>query len=109
MRNMLERHHIVFRSQGGLDFPLNYKYLTSEQHRGNDGPHMNRETDLKYKRELQENLFELLPNEYYTFTEVRKILGLKKSQEKHFKTVPKRAGYMAKEDIIRRLMGWRLY
>ena len=22
-----QRHHIVFRSQGGLDFKLNYKYL----------------------------------------------------------------------------------
>lgn len=106
---MVERHHIVFRSQGGLDFPLNYKYLTPEQHRGPNGPYINRDTDLRYKKELQEKLFELLPNEYYTFTEVRKILGLKKSQEKHFKAVPKRAGYMAKEDIIRRLMGGRLY
>lgn len=106
---MLERHHIVFRSQGGLDFRLNIKRLTPEQHRGKNGPHMNRETDLKYKRELQEKLYELLPDEYYTYQELRKIIGLKKSQEKHFKAVPKKAGVMKKEDVIRRLMGGRLY
>lgn len=49
---MLEKHHIVFKSQMGLDFELNYKYLTSEDHRGNEGPHKNREKNLEYKREL---------------------------------------------------------
>lgn len=31
---MLEKHNIVFKSQGGIDFELNYKYLYSEDHRG---------------------------------------------------------------------------
>ena len=43
---MLERHHIVYRSQGGLDFEMNYKYLDSNSHRGINGPHRNKETDL---------------------------------------------------------------
>ena len=85
---MLERHHIVFRSQLGLDFKLNYKYLTPEQHRGDNGPHLCRETDLKYKRELQEKLFELLPEEYYTVKEMRKILGIRLGQAKVFRKLP---------------------
>lgn len=41
----IEKHHIVFKSQGGLDFDLNYKYLDSNSHRGNLGPHKNKETE----------------------------------------------------------------
>ena len=44
---------VIFKSQGGLDFELNYKRLTPEQHRGDLGPHKCRKTDLRYKRELQ--------------------------------------------------------
>lgn len=33
-----QRHHIVFRSQGGLDIPVNYKYLCPEHHTGNESP-----------------------------------------------------------------------
>ena len=29
-----QRHHIVFRSQGGLDIPINFKYLCPEHHTG---------------------------------------------------------------------------
>ena len=29
-----QRHHIVFRSQGGLDIPMNFKYLCPEHHTG---------------------------------------------------------------------------
>ncbi len=106
---MLERHHIVYKSQVGLDFPLNYKRLTWEEHRGPNGPHLNRETDLRYKRELQEKLFRILPNEYYTIKEIRKILGIRPSQAKVFKKLPYGPEGIKREDIIRRLMGGRLY
>lgn len=72
---MIEKHHIVFKSQMGLDYELNYKYLTSEAHRGNDGPHRCRETDLMYKRELQRKLENLLTDEFYTEKELIRLGG----------------------------------
>lgn len=106
---MLERHHIVYKSQQGLDFELNYKRLTPEQHRGPNGPHMNRETDLKYKREMQKKLFEILKDEYYTIKEIRKILGIRPGQARVFRKLPQHPEGMRKQDIIRRLMGGRFY
>ena len=38
----IHKHHIVFRSQGGLDFDLNMIELTQEEHEGNHGPHQSR-------------------------------------------------------------------
>ena len=61
---MLEKHHIVFKSQLGLDFELNYKYLTSEEHRGILGPHLNKSVDIAYKTEMEANLRRLLTDEY---------------------------------------------
>lgn len=86
---MLEKHHIVFRSQGGLDFELNYKYLTPEQHKGDNGPHLNKKTDLKYKKELQEKLEKILDKNYYSIEELIELIGLKKRQAyKAFKKLP---------------------
>lgn len=107
---MIEKHHIVFKSQGGLDFELNYKYLTSEAHRGNKGPHKCRKTDLRYKRELQRKLEKILEKEFYTVEELIKILGLKEKQAyKAFKKINKHPQGMKREDIIYRLMGNRFY
>lgn len=106
----IEKHHIVFKSQGGLDFELNYKYLSSEDHRGNDGPHLNKETDLKYKRELEANLRMKLFNDYYTVEELIEILGLNSRQaNKAFNKVTKYHKGMKREDITIRLMGGKLY
>lgn len=106
----MEKHHIIFKSQGGLDFELNYKYLSSEDHRGNDGPHLNRETDLRYKRELEATLRMKLFDDYYTVEELIEILGLNSKQaHKAFRQVQKCKRGMKREDIIRRLMGGRLY
>lgn len=106
---MLERHHRIFKSQGGLDFELNYIYLTSEQHRGDKGPHKCRETDLRYKRELQETLEGLLMKDYYSFKELVKLLNLRQAQaHKAFKSIIQVKG-ISREDAIKRLMGGRLY
>ena len=106
----MEKHHIVFKSQGGLDFELNYKYLSSEDHRGNDGPHLNRETDLRYKRELESTLRMKLFDNYYTVEALIEILGLNSRQaHKAFNKVAKYRKGMKREDIIRRLMGGKLY
>lgn len=106
----LERHHIIYKSQGGLDFELNYKRLTSEQHRGNKGPHRNRKTDLRFKRELQKKLENILTDEFYTAEELIEILGLKERQAyKAFRKVTQHRKGMKREDVIFRLMGNRFY
>lgn len=106
----LERHHIVFRSQGGIDFPLNFIYLTPEQHKGNEGPHLNRKRDLQLKKDMQVELRIKLTKDHYTMKEIIEILGLNKKQaEKAFKRINQVDGQLKKEDIIFRLMGNRNY
>ena len=107
---LIEKHHIIFKSQGGLDFELNYKYLSSEDHRGNLGPHLNRKVDLHYKRELELKLRKLLRDEYYTIEELIDILGLKKKQAyKAFRIIKKTEYGMRTEDVIFRLLGGSFY
>lgn len=106
-----EKHHIVFRSQGGLDFPLNYKYLCCIHHRGsNTGPHRCKKIDLEYKKELQAQLKNKLTKDYYTENEIVKILELNRTQAKKIcrKFLLYKEGYKT-EDIIFRLMGKRNY
>lgn len=103
-------HHIIHRSEGGLDFPLNYKYLCSEHHRGKKGPHRCEETDLKYKLELQNKLLNILTKEYYTVYELSNILNISNNS---FKKLTKnlklyKEGYL-KEDIVFALMGNYFY
>ena len=106
---MLEKHHIIFKSSGGLDFDLNYKYLTANNHRGNNGPHMNRETNLRYKRELEEKLRQLFTRESYLLSEVIELLGLDiKQAQKAFKRLESVDG-IEREDIIYKLLGDRYY
>lgn len=55
-RRYLEEHHIFF-GHPWRDLSEKYGlkvYLTTEHHKGNDGPHLNREVDLRLKREAQE-------------------------------------------------------
>jgi hypothetical protein len=105
-----QKHHIVFRSQGGLDIPLNFRYLCVEHHTGKDGPHKNRSLDIKYKTEEQERLFELFAEDSYTMSQIVEIIGSDDDRiEKRFRKVPNRAGIYEREDIIRALMGGRIY
>lgn len=100
---------IIFKSQGGLDFELNYKYLSSEEHRGDLGPHKCKETDLMYKIELQEKLEKLLDREYYNIRELRVLLGLREKQaNRAFRKLLKANG-IARDDVIYRLLGNRYY
>ncbi len=103
-------HHIVHKNEGGLDFPLNYKYLCSEHHRGKNGPHRNNKVDLEYKLELQYRLERMLEKNYYTMDELIDILSLNKTKAKKFFKELKlyKEGYK-KNDIIYRLMGKKKY
>lgn len=103
-------HHIVHRSEGGLDIELNYKYLCEKHHRGKYGPHHSIETDIKYKLELQDKLYSLLPKEYYTFKELVQILEISTSALKRITKNIRlyKEGYK-KDDIVLTIMGRTLY
>lgn len=106
---MIEKHHIVFKSQGGLDFEMNYKYLTSEEHRGDNGPHKCRKTDLAYKKELQRKLQKALTQKYYSVRDLIEILDLKEKQaNRAFRRIEGPKG-IKRKDAIKKLMGDRFY
>lgn len=108
----MHKHHIVFRSQGGLDFDINFKYYRGyEDHEGLNGPHRNRDVDLSLKRDMQNELYVVFGDKTeFTIEEIARRLGRTvKYFEKHFKRVPCKNGHYEKEDIIRKLMGGKLY
>lgn len=105
----MERHHIVFKSQGGMDFDLNYEYLSPEDHRGNNSPHLNKRVDLAYKKEMQMELEYILEKDYYNIKELIDLLGLKEKQANRAFRKLLRAEGIKKDDIIKRLMGGRFY
>lgn len=103
-------HHIIHRSEGGLDIELNYKYLCEEHHRGKDGPHHSIEIDLKYKLELQKMLFSILIKRFYTIKELSSTLNIPLNVIKRITKNLKlyKEGYK-QDDIILSLMGGTLY
>lgn len=105
-----DKHHIVYRSQGGVDFPLNFKYLCPEHHRGEYGPHKNRKLDLKYKLEMQQNLEKLLCKEFYTLDSLVTLLQINKGMLKKLLKDCRlyKEGYRS-FDVIYRLMGRKTY
>ncbi|QAA30961.1 HNH endonuclease [Clostridium manihotivorum] len=103
-------HHIVYKSEGGLDINLNYKYLCHNHHRGKDGPHRNNIINLKYKVEMQEKLSSILYKDYYTFNELIRVLNINtnclKKLVKNIKLF--KEGYKT-DDIIFNIMGKKTY
>ncbi|MCT8978110.1 HNH endonuclease [Clostridium sp. CX1] len=105
-----DKHHIVYRSQGGVDFPLNFRYLCSEHHRGKEGPHKNRRLDLEYKLQMQKSLEQLLYKEYYSIDELVLLLQINKGMlKKLFKDYKLYKEGYKKSDIVFRLMGKKVY
>ena len=105
-----DKHHIVYRCQGGVDFPLNFRYLCSEHHRGKNGPHKNRKLDLEYKLQMQKNLEDLLYEDYYNLDELVGLLEINKGMLKRLLKEYKlyKEGYK-RSDILYRLMGKKKY
>jgi hypothetical protein len=101
-----DKHHIIHRCEGGIDYPLNIKLLCPEHHRGSKGPHKCSEVDLKYKLELQNNLERLLPKEYYTLEKLSDLLEMKPRALKKLLINHRlhKEGYK-KADVIYELMG----
>lgn len=103
-------HHIVHRCEGGLDFPLNFKYLCAEHHRGKHGPHKDNKVDIEYKLELQENLEKLLNKDFYSLNELAEVLDLNKNKAKKLlKNLRLHKEGYDKSEIIYRLMGKERY
>lgn len=105
-----EKHHIVFKSQGGLDIPINYIYLCSEHHRGKNGPHKNNKVDIIYKLKLQDKLEKILYKDYYLKKELGDILKINQKQVQMLINDLKKykKGYN-KLEILKKLMGGKLY
>ncbi|MBU3102963.1 HNH endonuclease [Clostridium gasigenes] len=113
----VEGHHIIYRSETSamINSPLNLIMLCHIHHRGNNGPHMRREIDIKYKREFQQRLEYLFSlKECYSEDEVKEILMIPKQDARKIVKVlctviiGDDVGYK-REDIIKQAMGGRLY
>ena len=112
-----EEHHIVFRSQqqAMISCPHNKITLCYKHHRGDSSPHMVREIDIEYKKNLQQRLGYLFSlKECYSEEEIKEILMIpNQDARKLVKSlltviVDDEAGYRV-EDVIRQCMGGRLY
>ncbi|MPN37053.1 hypothetical protein SDC9_184569 [bioreactor metagenome] len=89
---------------------VNFKYLCDEHHRGDKGPHRNKEKNIEYKLKLQKRLFELFDRDYYTERDIQQLLAINSKIAKEITKKLKlyEEGY-ERVDIICRLMGGRLY
>lgn len=106
-------HHIVRRSQGGMDIELNLIYVCRECH---SKIHARKNIEKMLRRQLKNKLEKLiLINKHYEIEEISQILKIEKEKiEKAMQKailkwqfiegVPKASG----EDIIRWLMGGKL-
>lgn len=106
-----ELHHIVFRSQSKhmINIDTNFMYLCNEHHRGNNSPHRDRNIDLKYKKQLQDKLLELFPESYIGVEQLKRLNITDTNASKILKTLTvKKEGY-DKFEVIRVLMGGKLY
>ncbi len=105
-----DRHHVIHKSEGGLDTPLNYICLCPEHHRGPMGPHQNPEVDLYYKLEIQKKIEETFSRKYYSAIEIRQISQISNSNLKKFMKTTRlhKEGY-DRNDLIFFLMGGNLY
>lgn len=107
-----ELHHIIFRSQASYmaNIKINFKYLCSEEHRGNYGPHMSKKKNLQYKLELQKKLFKLFDKDYFTEKEIQQKLETTSSQARKITKKLKlfSEGY-ERVELVTRLMGGMLY
>lgn len=101
-----DKHHIVYRSHGGIDFPMNIMYLCNEHHRGKEGPHKNRNIDLQYKLQLKKKLEYTLNKSYFRSQELVDKLKINQGMIKRILKELKlyKEGYKT-SDIVFRLMG----
>lgn len=118
----MDKHHIVFKSQGGVNHRYNLIQMPHGFHIGSRGPHRNHELDIKLKKLQQDQLFRLFGNnQLYTLDAIFAIIhpARKKDKKKIEKALQwKIAGWVEgkkstplynSEEIVRTLMGGRLF
>lgn len=109
----MERHHKVPKGMGagkGYDFPANFIDLCWDCHRGNSGAHRDSGVMLQYKLEVQDYLLKTLTESHYLPEDLVKILKLSKKQaQKVVRPLFLESRGYRREDIIRQLMGGKLY
>jgi hypothetical protein len=101
-------HHVVHRSKAKYmeHVPMNMKPLCLDHHTGNLGVHHHPEVDRKYKEELQLQFTLLLTKDYYTHTELKKILNISDNTVKAItKTLPRYKEGYKNTNLIFRMMG----
>ncbi|MBU5592873.1 hypothetical protein KQI89_14055 [Clostridium sp. MSJ-4] len=108
-----ELHHIIFKSEASYmaNIAINFKYLCDNCHRGKNGPHMNNDINLRYKRELQDNLFNIFKEkDYFNEEDIKEKLSISTSEVIRLCRKLKRykEGYKV-EDIVKLCMGNKLY
>lgn len=105
-----ERHHIVYKNQGGFDIPINYVYLCHYHHREEEGPHKNREVDLFYKKKMQSSIMNILNKDYYSIEEIADIFKFNPVQAKVLSSrVRKYKKGCRRIEIIKIIMGGKIY
>lgn len=85
-----DKHHIIHKDEGGMDFPLNCIYLCEEHHRGPKGPHKDASVDASYKKLLYDTLHKLFSNPFYSEIEIKELTGLSVSQLRTLKKTLRR-------------------
>lgn len=105
-----EGHHKVpkGRDKRGLDFPANLIRLCIECHYGDQGPHKNRQTALRYMREVKDYLRATLTDTHYMPDDLIRIIELPVKQAYQVVRLlqPEDKGYRTR-DLIYRLLGNR--
>lgn len=105
-----QRHHIIYRSHGGMNIDLNYAYLCPEHHTGPAGVHGgNADLNELLKLRLQKDLERIFSRETYHLREIAEMIGYDRRRlGKRMKNVRNTCGEYAREDIIRFFMGGML-
>lgn len=106
----IEHHHKVPKGwdKRGWDFPGNLIDLCNDCHHGLAGPHLCRETALRYFYEVRDYLEKTLTETHYTPEALAKAIKLPLKQAYQVVKLlrPETQGYR-REDIIFRLLGNR--
>lgn len=104
-----EKHHIIHKDEGGLEYPLNVIYLCELHHRGRNGPHRDEKVDRAYKLNLQSSLKNRLVKSYYQEDELRNLLKLSRSLTRTLaRTLKIHKEGFERDEIIDFLMGGNL-
>jgi len=105
-----DKHHIIHKEEGGLEYPLNTLYLCEEHHRGPTGPHKDPVKDRQYKKALYDALASLFTKEHYELQDIRTMAKLSSSLARTLRKTLKRQkeGYRTMDILDFLMSGYQL-